>query len=78
MLIMNLNKIQKSSQVKIIAGKDKGTIANVLKVRNTPFAIKVKLENINLKTRYLLDKKTRKKSMYKAESWIDISNVKLI
>ena len=76
--MMLKNKIQKGSNIQVITGKYKNQIAQVLKVRNLLKTSKVKVDNLNLKTRYYTNPKTKKRTIYKAESWLDISNLKLV
>lgn len=70
-------KIKKGDNVLIIAGKDKGRTAKVIK--SLPKELKVLVEGINLKKKHVRPKKQGEKGQVVAiPAPLDISNVKIV
>ena len=66
--------IKKGSQVKIIAGKDKGKTGEILEIdRKTD---KVKIKSINMIKKHLKPTKENKGGIISKENFIHISNIK--
>ena len=68
--------IKKGSQVKIIAGKDKGKTGEILEIDRK--ADKVKIKSINMIKKHLKPTKENKGGIISKESFIHQSNVKNI
>ena len=66
--------IKKGSQVKIIAGKDKGKTGEILEIDRK--ADKVKIKSINMIKKHLKPTKENKGGIISKESFIHQSNVK--
>ncbi len=64
-------KIKKGSNVKVIAGDDKGKTGSVLELNTN--AMQVKVSGVNMKTHF-----DREEGMMKREGFIDYSNVALV
>jgi len=70
-------KIKKGDNVLIIAGKDKGRTAKV--IRSLPKELKILVEGINLKKKHVRPKKEGEKGQVVAiPAPLDISNVKIV
>ena len=70
-------KLKKGDSVLIIAGKDKGRTAKILK--SLPKELKVLVEGINLKKKHVRPKKEGEKGQVVAiPAPMDVSNVKLV
>ena len=68
--------IKKGSQVKIIAGKDKGKTGEILEIDRK--ADKVKIKSINMIKKHLKPTKENKGGIVSKENFIHISNIKNI
>ena len=66
--------IKKGSQVKIIAGKDKGKTGEILEIDRR--ADKVKIKSINMIKKHLKPTKENKGGIISKENFIHISNIK--
>ena len=66
--------IKKGSQVKIIAGKDKGKTGEILEIDRK--ADKVKIKSINMIKKHLKPTKENKGGIISKENFIHISNIK--
>ena len=66
--------IKKGTQVKIIAGKDKGKTGEILEIDRK--ADKVKIKSINMIKKHLKPTKENKGGIISKENFIHISNIK--
>ena len=66
--------LKKGSQVKVIAGKDKGKTGEILEINRK--LKKIKIKSINMIKRHLKPTKENKGSIISKESFIHQSNVK--
>ena len=66
--------IKKGSQIKIIAGKDKGKTGEILEIDRK--ADKVKIKSINMIKKHLKPTKENKGGIISKENFIHISNIK--
>ena len=69
-------KIKKGNQVKVITGKDKGKTGEVIEISRKLNMIKIK--NINLVKKHQKPTKENKGGIISKESFIHLSNLKLI
>jgi len=70
-------KVKKGDNVLIIAGKDKGRTAKIIK--SLPKELKILVEGINLKKKHVRPKKQGEKGqVIEIPAALDISNVKII
>jgi large subunit ribosomal protein L24 len=69
-------KIRKNDQVIVVAGRDKGKRARVLAV--APTKGKIKVEGAGMIKRHQKPAGNRGGGIVDKESWIDISNVKIV
>ena len=68
--------LKKGSQVKIIAGKDKGKTGEILEINRSSHRVKIKA--INMIKKHLKPTKENKGGIISKENFIHISNVKNI
>ena len=68
--------LKKGAQVKIISGKDKGKTGEILEINRK--LNKVKIKSINMVKRHTKPTKENKGGIVSKESFIHISNLKLI
>ena len=68
--------IKKGAQVKVISGKDKGKIGEILEIDRK--LNKIKIKSINMIKRHTKPTKENKGGIISKESFIDHSNVKNI
>ena len=68
--------IKKGSQVKIIAGKDKGKTGEILEIDRK--ADKVKIKSINMIKKHLKPTKENKGGIISKENFLHLSNIKNI
>ena len=69
-------KLKKGIQVKIITGKDKGKTGEIIEINRKLNSVKVK--NINIIKKHTKATKEKKGGIVSKESFIHISNLKLI
>ena len=69
-------ELKKGIQVKIIAGKDKGKTGEILEINRKLSTVKIK--SINMIKKHLKPTKENKGGIISKESFIHISNLKLV
>ena len=70
-------QIKQGVRVRVIAGNDKGREGNILNIKRLKSSVKVKVQNVSVKTG-VVQTQGQNKKFVKEEAFIDVSNIKLV